>query len=117
LVAEDGQLGWDKLNENAGLIDLILMDVEMPNMTGLELSRVIRADERFYDIPIIMLTSLAKESDVEEGKKAGATEYLIKMDQEMVRHNVNRYLEKSDALKAGQSNTDNSTGEGDHVRN
>ena len=117
LIAEDGQLGWEKLSENAGLIDLILMDVEMPNMTGLELSRVIRADERFYDIPIIMLTSLAKESDVEEGKKAGATEYLIKMDQEMVRHTVNRYLDKSDALKAGQSNTDNSTGEGDHVRN
>jgi two-component system chemotaxis sensor kinase CheA len=116
LVADDGQIGWDMLSENAGIVDLILMDIEMPNMTGLELSRIIRADERFYDIPIIMLTSLAKETDVEEGKKAGASEYLIKMDQEMVRHTVNRYLDHAETLKAGQLNADTQAGEGDHVR-
>lgn len=106
LLAEDGQIGWDMLDKNAEIVDLVLMDVEMPNMTGLELSRIMRSDERFHEIPIIMLTSLAKEADIEEGKKAGATEYMIKMDQEMVRQTVNRYLNRNDMLIAGSGRED-----------
>lgn len=113
LIAGDGQIGWDMLNEHASQIDLVLMDVEMPNMTGLELSRLIRSDDCYTDLPIIMLTSLAKDSDIEEGKKAGASEYMVKMDREMVRQTVKRYLDKSDAMKSAQLNTDN-RGEADH---
>lgn len=116
LMAEDGQDGWDMLNDNAGNIDLILMDVEMPNMNGLELSRLIRSDEKFYGLPIIMLTSLAKQVDVEEGIKAGASEYLIKMDQEMVRRTVNRYLNIAAHSDAGKLTANRPVGESGHVR-
>jgi len=101
MMAADGQAGWDMLNDHADNIDLVLMDIEMPKLTGLELSRLIRSDGRFADLPIVMLTSLAKQADVEEGKKAGANEYLIKMDQEMVKHTINNYIDRGPFLKAG----------------
>ena len=101
LLAEDGKIGWDILNKNPQQVDLVLTDIEMPNMNGLELSRQIRGDKRTNKIPIIMLTSLAKDSDIEIGKKAGANEYLIKMDQEIVRYTINRYLDKKTVRKAG----------------
>lgn len=115
LIAGDGQIGWDMLNEHASQIDLVLMDVEMPNMTGLELSRLIRSDDCYIDLPIIMLTSLAKDSDIEEGRKAGASEYMVKMDREMVRQTVERYLDKSDAMKSAQLNADNLAEADNHV--
>jgi two-component system chemotaxis sensor kinase CheA len=92
LLAGDGQVGWETLNTHDKLIDLVLMDVEMPKMSGLELTRRLRADPRFRDLPVLMLTSLAKESDVEKGKKAGASEYLIKMDEEMVKQTIFKYF-------------------------
>ncbi len=58
--------------------DLILMDVQMPEMDGLEAIRHIRSDERLADIPIIALTALAMQNDRERAIEAGADEYLSK---------------------------------------
>ena len=58
--------------------DLAVLDVMMPGMSGLDAVRVIRSDEAMADIPVILLTALAKEDDVETGFDSGADDYITK---------------------------------------
>lgn len=58
--------------------DLVMLDVMMPGMSGLDAARAIRADESLAGLPIIMLTARAQESDIEQGFEAGADDYIIK---------------------------------------
>ncbi|HWT72850.1 MAG TPA: response regulator, partial [Oxalicibacterium sp.] len=77
-VARNGYEAIDKLNENGDDIDLVLMDVMMPGMDGLEATRRIRADQRFAELPIIAITAKAMKDDQEQCMKAGANDYLAK---------------------------------------
>jgi len=58
--------------------DLIILDVMMPGQGGIETCRQIKADEQISDIPVILLTARASRQDREEGKAAGADEYITK---------------------------------------
>lgn len=58
--------------------DLILLDVMMPVLDGLETAKVLRAHETLSDIPIIMLTALARDQDFWNGWQAGVDSYLTK---------------------------------------
>ncbi len=60
------------------LPDLILMDVQLPKMSGLDATRALRADERTEDIPIVIITSFAMSGDRERATQAGASGYLAK---------------------------------------
>ena len=82
LPAEDGQSAWELLEAHAGEVDLVATDVEMPRLDGLALTRQIRSDARFRDLPVIALSSLAGEEDVANGLAAGVTAYQIKLDKE-----------------------------------
>lgn len=62
----------------AGAPDLIVLDVMMPGMSGLEACRVIRAEPGLAKVPVILLTARAQASDIEEGVAAGATDYVVK---------------------------------------
>ncbi len=80
--ARDGQAAWELLEENADRVTIVVTDVEMPRLTGLELAQRIRADGRFARLPIIALSSLAGEEDIAKGKAAGVDEYQVKLDRE-----------------------------------
>lgn len=77
IIAKNGREGIDKLKANPG-IDLVLMDIMMPEMDGYEAMRQIRKDVRYQRLPIIALTAKAMKDDREKVMAAGANEYLTK---------------------------------------
>jgi two-component system, chemotaxis family, sensor kinase CheA len=77
-AAVDGLDGFNRLQ--AGSFDAIVSDVEMPNMTGLEMTASIREIAAYQDLPIVLVTTLAKEEHRQRGMQAGASAYLTKGD-------------------------------------
>jgi two-component system chemotaxis sensor kinase CheA len=75
-VAIDGVEAWDVLDEVE--LDVVIADVEMPRMDGLELTRQIKERAATQHLPVILLTSLSKPEQREAGLRAGADAYLIK---------------------------------------
>ncbi|SCY34434.1 response regulator [Desulfoluna spongiiphila] len=74
--AVDGRDGVAKLS--AGGINMIITDLNMPGMDGIELIRKARAMAQYKFIPIILLTTESQDDKKKEGKKAGATGWIIK---------------------------------------
>lgn len=60
------------------LPNLILLDVMMPKLTGIEVCQRLRAHETTSRVPIILITAKAQESDIERGFAAGANDYIVK---------------------------------------
>ena len=83
LTAKDGQEGWEMLTENGA--DMAVIDLNMPRKDGLELTRMIRLDAKYKDMPILMLTIRAFVEDQIAGYARGADDYLTKpFDQKML---------------------------------
>ena len=74
--AEDGNGALAKLRQDK--YDLIVSDWNMPNMTGLDLLKAIRADGALNGIPVLMVTAEAKKENVVEAIKAGVNNYIVK---------------------------------------
>lgn len=74
--AEDGVIALSKLKKEK--VDLVIADWNMPNMTGIEMLRAIRADGDLKDIPVLMVTAEAKKENIMEALQAGATSYIVK---------------------------------------
>src|SRR5438094_1979876 len=75
-VAHDGQEGLRKAQTLP--VDLILLDLMLPSMNGLEVCREIRANEITRDVPIVMMTAKAEETDQIVGFSLGADDYVTK---------------------------------------
>ena len=73
--APDGKAALDKLK---GAINMVISDLNMPNLDGIGLVRAIRSNPSYKFIPIIMLTTESQESRKQEGKQAGATGWIVK---------------------------------------
>jgi len=78
IVATDGLNAWNVLASRE--FDVVVSDIIMPNMDGLELTAKIRANKKISDLPIILVTSLASEDDRRRGLQAGANAYISKSD-------------------------------------
>jgi two-component system, cell cycle response regulator DivK len=76
IEAHDGEDGLAVAQKE--LPSLILMDVQLPKMSGLDATRTLKADARTKDIPVIVITSFALSGDREKAAEAGATNYLAK---------------------------------------
>lgn len=76
LTAATGQEALSVLDGEK--VDLVVLDLMMPVMDGLETCRRIRQDSRFVELPVLMLTARAHYTDVEKGFEAGATDYVVK---------------------------------------
>jgi two-component system, cell cycle response regulator DivK len=76
IEAVDGEAGVEAARRE--LPDLILMDVQLPKMSGLDATRLLRADPATGHIPILVITSFALSGDRERAAEAGATGYLAK---------------------------------------
>lgn len=75
--AEDGAVAWNYLDTNAD-IDMLITDWNMPEMNGLELVKKTRGDDRFQDLPIIMVTTEGGKAEVITALKAGVNNYIVK---------------------------------------
>jgi CheY-like chemotaxis protein len=80
-VARDGQEAVDYITRwNVGdpLPAVILLDLKLPKVSGLEVLRAIRADRRFSVVPVVILTSSAEDQDIFEAYSLGANSYIVK---------------------------------------
>lgn len=78
VLAVDGLDALDVLKRDAGEIDLIVADVEMPRLDGFGLLETLKRDVALARLPVIMMTSRADQSDVARGLELGADAYLVK---------------------------------------
>jgi two-component system chemotaxis sensor kinase CheA len=92
ITAENGREALEKLGTVK--VDVVVSDIEMPIMTGLELVRAIRADEKFSQIPVIALTSLTGEDNREKGLRAGFDIYEYKLDRNKLLDSLRQVLKK-----------------------
>jgi CheY-like chemotaxis protein len=77
--------------------DLIFMDVMMPEMDGLEATKILKACDETKKIPIVCLSALGRESDIESAKEAGADDYMVKPFQaQALLEKIEQYLGKPD---------------------
>jgi len=98
LTADDGLLGLEMLRTHPE-ISMVLTDIEMPNMDGLEMVRAIKAKSEYAGLPLVAVTSLAGASAEQKGLDAGVDEYQIKLDREQL-VDVCRRLAKPRAVSA-----------------
>ena len=78
LEAGDGAEAWQVLNDNAGKVGLVISDWNMPNCTGLDFLKRVRADSRFKKLPFVMLTAESEKTQIMAAIQAGVDTYVIK---------------------------------------
>lgn len=74
--AADGREGLAALKSNA--VNLVITDLNMPNMNGIEMIRAVRGDRSFDGVPIVLLTTESQKDKMMEGKQAGAAGWIVK---------------------------------------
>ena len=91
--AEDGVAALAKLR--GGNFEFVVSDWNMPNMTGIELLRAIRADDTLKHLPVLMVTAEAKKENIIEAAKAGASGYVVKpFTAAVLEEKLNKIFEK-----------------------
>ncbi len=74
--ADDGTTAWEVINK--GGIDFVISDWNMPQMTGIDLLRKVRASEEFADMPFLMVTAEAQQENIIEAVQAKVSNYIVK---------------------------------------
>jgi|CXWL01.1.fsa_nt_gi DNA-binding response OmpR family regulator len=96
-IAHDGEEALAKLTQMSPKPAVVVLDVMMPKMNGFDVITKMKGDDTLKNIPVIMLTNLAGEEDMQKGLALGALEYLVKSD-----YNPGQIVEKVVALVEAQ---------------
>jgi DNA-binding response OmpR family regulator len=95
LVSQDGEDALKKAREEKP--DLILLDLMLPKLDGYKVCRLLKFDERYKHIPILMLTARTQEKDKTLGKETGADEYITKpFEMNELMEKVQSYVNKNE---------------------
>jgi two-component system chemotaxis sensor kinase CheA len=97
LLAADGIEGLGVLREHSDKIALVLTDIEMPRMDGVEMTRQIRMENQWLNLPIVAVTSKAGTEAERLGLSVGIDEYQIKLDRERLIETCNRMTSRGTA--------------------
>ena len=94
-VAENGQTGFSLLTKNQ--YDLVLLDILLPDIDGIEVFRQMKAQDATKNIPVVFLTNLSQEENIEKAFQLGAKGYLVKASYtpDQVVNEVKNFLEQS----------------------
>lgn len=87
-MAVDGIEAWEKLQQDTGKYDVILLDRMMPGMDGMEVLTKIKSHPELVQLPVIFQSALAAKEDISQGLKAGAHYYLTKPYDGDILHSV-----------------------------
>lgn len=102
VMAENGRVALQRLQ--AGPIDLVLMDVQMPELDGIEATRLIKQDARLAKLPVVALTAHAMASDRERFLAAGMDDYLAKpIDERALVRALSRWLKREARERATET--------------
>ena len=94
VVAYDGQEGLTKAKKESP--DLIILDLMMPKIDGYKVCRMLKFDEKYKKIPIILFTARAQESDKKTGQEVGADAYITKpFEPQVLLEKIKELLEES----------------------
>lgn len=97
LLADNGEKGY-ALTKSARP-DLVIMDIEMPVMSGIEATARIKSDPETADIPVIIFTSLGSEEDIRKAREAGCQGFLNKpVSKEALQKSINAALDTGQAV-------------------
>ena len=92
IAGEDGEAAWKLLVESKIKVELLVTDIEMPNLDGYGLVSRVRADSKYADLPVIAVTSLAGDENTAKGKAVGINDYQVKLDKEALLKSVANYI-------------------------
>ena len=91
VTACDGMDALEKLPK--GKFDLVVTDLNMPNMDGFELIKALRESSEYHDLPVIILSSLADQANKEQGAALAVASYVVKpFSLEKIQYEVAKYL-------------------------
>ncbi|SMF39641.1 chemotaxis response regulator CheY [Desulfovibrio gilichinskyi] len=92
--ADDGTTAWELLNKDDS-IQFIVSDWNMPQMTGIEFLRKVRASEEFADLPFLMVTAEAQQENIIEAVQAKVSNYIVKpFTPDTLGQKINKIFEK-----------------------
>lgn len=91
IVARDGMEALEKLAYEK--VDLVITDLNMPNLDGFELVKTLRDHQSYRELPVIILSPLSSDAEIEKGKQLGANAYLVKpFDRKRIQYEVAKFL-------------------------
>ncbi|MDD3013399.1 MAG: response regulator [Candidatus Gastranaerophilales bacterium] len=92
IEAYDGKTALELTRQNKDVIDLILMDLQLPEMDGIEVIKLIKSDDSTKKLPVVVISAHAMEIDMKRALKAGCNNYITKPI------NVESFIEKINAF-------------------
>jgi len=96
ITASNGEEAMKKINENGKEIDIILLDLLLPDIDGFEILKKVRETESIKNMPVIVFSNLSEQRAIDKSKELGATDFMIKSNftlDELIKH-INAVLTK-----------------------